>query len=137
MLLCAVSQEIAEALGSLSSDSSEEEVLTTRVVRRRVIIQVGGTPGSWAKSLATFKEISRGRGPSDRFRDRLSVSDGLLWLQADSLPELPPQSVTEEAYTDQHGNLVVKKVRGRPEESRRWESRPFRASVVSTRSHGR
>lgn len=38
--LCAVSQEIAEELGFLSSDSSEEEVLTTRVVRRRVIIQV-------------------------------------------------------------------------------------------------
>lgn len=45
VLVCAVSQEIAEALGSLSSDSSEEEVLTTRVVRRRVIIQVGGAPG--------------------------------------------------------------------------------------------
>lgn len=38
--MCAVSQEIAEELGFLSSDSSEEEVLTTRVVRRRVIIQV-------------------------------------------------------------------------------------------------
>lgn len=38
--LCALSQEIAEELGVLSSDSSEEEVLTTRVVRRRVIIQV-------------------------------------------------------------------------------------------------
>lgn len=38
--LCAVSQEIAEELGFMSSDSSEEEVLTTRVVRRRVIIQV-------------------------------------------------------------------------------------------------
>lgn len=35
----AVHQEIAEELGMLS-DSSEEEVLTTRVVRRRVIIQV-------------------------------------------------------------------------------------------------
>lgn len=33
-------QEIAEELGMLSSDSSEEDVLTTRVVRRRVIIQV-------------------------------------------------------------------------------------------------
>lgn len=38
--LCAVSQEIAEELGVLSSDSSEEEVLTTRVVRRRILIQV-------------------------------------------------------------------------------------------------
>ncbi|TWW63725.1 Ankyrin-2 [Takifugu flavidus] len=61
-------REIAEELGALSSDSSEEEVLTTRVVRRRVIIQ------------------------------------------ADNLPDLPPQTVTEEKYTDEHGNMVVKKI---------------------------
>ncbi|XP_078132358.1 ankyrin-2b [Sander vitreus] len=61
-------QEIAEELGVLSSDSSEEEVLTTRVVRRRVIIQ------------------------------------------ADDLPDIPPQTVTEEKYTDEHGNMVVKKI---------------------------
>uniref|UniRef100_A0A4W6E9F5 Ankyrin 2 n=1 Tax=Lates calcarifer TaxID=8187 RepID=A0A4W6E9F5_LATCA len=66
--LCAVSQEIAEELGMLSSDSSEEEVLTTRVVRRRVIIQ------------------------------------------ADNLPDIPPQTVTEEKYIDEHGNMVVKKI---------------------------
>ncbi|XP_075890000.1 ankyrin-2b isoform X4 [Nelusetta ayraudi] len=61
-------QEIAEELGFLSSDSSEEEVLTTRVVRRRVIIQ------------------------------------------ADNLPDIPSQTVTEEKYTDEHGNMVVKKI---------------------------
>ncbi|XP_064199732.1 ankyrin-2b isoform X28 [Anguilla rostrata] len=60
-------REIAEELGLLS-DSSEEEVLTTRVVRRRVIIQ------------------------------------------ADEMPEIPPQTVTEEQYTDEHGNMVVKKI---------------------------
>uniref|UniRef100_A0A8C4HNB3 Ankyrin-2 n=1 Tax=Dicentrarchus labrax TaxID=13489 RepID=A0A8C4HNB3_DICLA len=60
--------EIAEELGLLSSDSSEEEVLTTRVVRRRVIIQ------------------------------------------ADNLPDIPSQTVTEEKYTDEHGNMVVKKI---------------------------
>ncbi|XP_028329956.1 ankyrin-2b isoform X27 [Gouania willdenowi] len=60
--------EIAEELGMLSSDSSEEEVLTTRVVRRRVIIQ------------------------------------------ADTLPDIPPQTVTEEKYTDEHGNMVIKKI---------------------------
>ncbi|TNN42946.1 Ankyrin-2 [Liparis tanakae] len=63
--LCALSQEIAEELGLQSSDSSEEEVLTTRVVRRRVIIQ------------------------------------------ADNLPEIPAHSVTEEKYTDEHGNMVI------------------------------
>ncbi|XP_029942721.1 ankyrin-2b isoform X2 [Salarias fasciatus] len=61
-------QEICEELGALSSDSSEEEVLTTRVVRRRVIIQ------------------------------------------ADTLPDIPAQTVTEEKYTDEHGNMVVKKI---------------------------
>ncbi|XP_049424756.1 ankyrin-2b isoform X1 [Epinephelus fuscoguttatus] len=61
-------REIAEELGCLSTDSSEEEVLTTRVVRRRVIIQ------------------------------------------ADNLPDMPPQTVTEEKYTDEHGNMVVKKI---------------------------
>ncbi|XP_064881615.1 ankyrin-2b isoform X2 [Oncorhynchus nerka] len=61
-------REINEELGLLSSDSSEEEVLTTRVVRRRVIIQ------------------------------------------ADDLPDIPPQTVTEEQYMDEHGNLVVKKI---------------------------
>ncbi|XP_029382689.1 ankyrin-2b isoform X2 [Echeneis naucrates] len=60
-------REIAEELGMLS-DSSEEEVLTTRVVRRRVIIQ------------------------------------------ADDLPDIPPQTVTEEKYTDEHGNMVIKKI---------------------------
>ncbi|XP_062418021.1 ankyrin-2b isoform X4 [Pungitius pungitius] len=61
-------QEIAEELGLLSSDSSEEEVLTTRVVRRRVIIQ------------------------------------------ADTLPDIQPHTVTEEKYKDEHGNTVVKKI---------------------------
>ncbi|XP_034021130.1 ankyrin-2-like isoform X7 [Thalassophryne amazonica] len=61
-------QEIEEELGPLSSDSSEEEVLTTRVVQRRVIIQ------------------------------------------ADHLPDIPPQMITEEKYTDEHGNMVVKKI---------------------------
>ncbi|CAI5682349.1 unnamed protein product [Oreochromis niloticus] len=61
-------QEIAEELGMLSSDSSEEDVLTTRVVRRRVIIQ------------------------------------------ADNLPDIPLQTLTEEKYTDEDGNMVVKKV---------------------------
>ncbi|XP_077061208.1 ankyrin-2 isoform X1 [Siphateles boraxobius] len=60
-------EEINDALGVLS-DSSDEDVLTTRVVRRRVIIQ------------------------------------------GDDVPDIPPQSVTEEQYTDAQGNLVVKKV---------------------------
>ncbi|XP_058637260.1 ankyrin-2b isoform X17 [Onychostoma macrolepis] len=60
-------REIAEELGLLS-DSSEEEVLTTRVVRRRVVIQ------------------------------------------GDEMPDIPPQTVTEEKYTDEYGNMVVKKI---------------------------
>nr|XP_029530615.1 ankyrin-2 isoform X4 [Oncorhynchus nerka] len=30
--------------------------------------------------------------------------------QADDLPDIPPQTVTEEQYMDEHGNLVVKKI---------------------------
>ncbi|XP_051785710.1 ankyrin-2 isoform X17 [Erpetoichthys calabaricus] len=61
-------QEIAEELGELEDSSDEEEVLTTRVIRRRVIIQ------------------------------------------GDEMPDIPPESVTEEQYTDEHGHIVVKKV---------------------------
>ncbi|GAA6106242.1 ankyrin-2b isoform X1 [Tachysurus ichikawai] len=60
-------REIAAEL-DLLSDSSEEEVLTTRVVRRRVIIQ------------------------------------------GDELPDISPYKVTEEQYTDEHGNIVTKKI---------------------------
>ncbi|XP_029310380.1 ankyrin-2b isoform X3 [Cottoperca gobio] len=30
--------------------------------------------------------------------------------QADNLPDIPPQTITEEKYTDDHGNMVVKKI---------------------------
>ncbi|KAM6401696.1 ankyrin-2 isoform 9-T9 [Pluvialis apricaria] len=61
-------KELAEELGGLETSSDEDEMVTTRVVRRRVIIQ------------------------------------------ADSMPEMPPETVTEEQYTDEHGHTVVKKV---------------------------
>ncbi|XP_067414758.1 ankyrin-2 isoform X5 [Emydura macquarii macquarii] len=61
-------KELAEELGELETSSDEEEMVTTRVVRRRVIIQ------------------------------------------ADDMPEIPPETVTEEQYTDEHGHTVVKKV---------------------------
>ncbi|XP_064005867.1 ankyrin-2 isoform X12 [Pogoniulus pusillus] len=61
-------KELAEELGVLTLSSDEDEMVTTRVIRRRVIIQ------------------------------------------ADSMPEIPPETVTEEQYTDEHGHTVVKKV---------------------------
>ncbi|XP_051473924.1 ankyrin-2 isoform X8 [Apus apus] len=61
-------KELAEELGGLEISSDEDEMVTTRVIRRRVIIQ------------------------------------------ADSMPEMPPETVTEEQYTDEHGHVVVKKV---------------------------
>ncbi|XP_066852976.1 ankyrin-2 isoform X6 [Anser cygnoides] len=61
-------KELAEELGELETSSDEDEMVTTRVIRRRVIIQ------------------------------------------ADSMPEMPPETVTEEQYTDEHGQTVVKKV---------------------------
>ncbi|KAM9143158.1 ankyrin-2 [Pangshura tecta] len=61
-------KELAEELGELETSSDEEEMVTTRVIRRRVIIQ------------------------------------------ADDMPEIPPETITEEQYTDEHGHTVVKKV---------------------------
>ncbi|KAM9390986.1 uncharacterized protein ACWYII_034226, partial [Salvelinus alpinus] len=58
-------REVAVEVGEMTSD--EEEFLTPRVVRRRVIIQ------------------------------------------QDEMPDIPPQTVTEEQYTDQHGHTVVRK----------------------------
>ncbi|KAK9540143.1 hypothetical protein VZT92_002612 [Zoarces viviparus] len=60
-------KDIVAELGSIS-ESSDDEFLTTRIVRRRVVIQ------------------------------------------ADEMPDLPPQSVTEEKYKDENGHIVVKKV---------------------------
>lgn len=64
----AFEKELTEGLGELEASSDEEAMVTTRVVRRRVIIQ------------------------------------------GDDMPELPPESVTEEEYVDEHGHTVVKKV---------------------------
>ncbi|XP_040822521.1 ankyrin-2 isoform X2 [Ochotona curzoniae] len=61
-------KELTEELGELEVSSDEEATITTRVVRRRVIIQ------------------------------------------GDDMPDLPPESVTEEEYIDEHGHTVVKKV---------------------------
>nr|XP_033480143.1 ankyrin-2 isoform X6 [Epinephelus lanceolatus] len=62
-----LTREINAELGSMS-ESSDDEFLTTRIVRRRVVIQ------------------------------------------ADDMPDLPTQSVTEEKYKDENGHIVVKKV---------------------------
>ncbi|XP_069097765.1 ankyrin-2 isoform X3 [Pleurodeles waltl] len=61
-------KELAEELGGLENGSDEEELVTTRVVRRRVIIQAG------------------------------------------NMSDIPPETVTEEQYTDENGCTVVKKI---------------------------
>ncbi|XP_059961157.1 ankyrin-2 isoform X8 [Mesoplodon densirostris] len=64
----AFQKELTEELGELEASSDEEAMLTTRVVRRRVIIQ------------------------------------------GDDMPDIPPETVTEEEYIDEQGHTVVKKV---------------------------
>ncbi|XP_045140161.1 ankyrin-2 isoform X2 [Echinops telfairi] len=64
----AFQKELTEHLGELEASSDEEATVTTRVVRRRVIIQ------------------------------------------GDDMPDIPPETVTEEEYTDEHGHTVVRKV---------------------------
>ncbi|KAM4812033.1 ankyrin-2 isoform X6 [Urocitellus parryii] len=61
-------KELTEELGELEASSDEEAMVTTRVVRRRVIIQ------------------------------------------GDDMPDIPPETVTEEEYIDEQGHTVVKKV---------------------------
>ncbi|XP_034527210.1 ankyrin-2 isoform X8 [Ailuropoda melanoleuca] len=61
-------KELTEELGELEASSDEEAMVTTRVVRRRVIIQ------------------------------------------GDAMPDIPPETVTEEEYVDEHGHTVVRKV---------------------------
>ncbi|XP_061762519.1 ankyrin-2-like isoform X10 [Nerophis ophidion] len=62
-----LTREINAELSSMS-ESSDDELLSTRIVRRRVVIQ------------------------------------------ADEMPDLPTQSVTEEKYKDENGHIVVRKV---------------------------
>ncbi|XP_045393458.1 ankyrin-2 isoform X5 [Lemur catta] len=64
----AFEKELTEELGELEGSSDEEAMVTTRVVRRRVIIQ------------------------------------------GDDMPDIPPETVTEEEYTDEQGHTVVKKI---------------------------
>nr|XP_031323014.1 ankyrin-2 isoform X8 [Camelus dromedarius] len=64
----AFQKELTEELGELEASSDEEAMLTTRVVRRRVIIQ------------------------------------------GEDMPDITPESVTEEEYVDERGHTVVKKV---------------------------
>ncbi|KAG8519420.1 Ankyrin-2 [Galemys pyrenaicus] len=61
-------QELTQELGELEVSSDEEAMVTTRVVRRRVIIQ------------------------------------------GDDMPDIPPETVTEEEYVDEQGHTVIKKV---------------------------
>ncbi|KAI1887928.1 hypothetical protein AGOR_G00195530 [Albula goreensis] len=81
-------REISEALGSLS-ESSEEEVLTTRIVRRRVMFQVQA--GGSEAICSMYIPFS-------------------LPEQAEDIPDMPAHSVTQEQYVDKHGHMVVKKV---------------------------
>ncbi|XP_054419679.1 ankyrin-2 isoform X2 [Pteronotus mesoamericanus] len=64
----AFQEELAAELGELEASSDEEATVTTRVVRRRVIIQ------------------------------------------GDDVPDVPPETATEQEYVDEQGRTVVRKV---------------------------
>ncbi|KAG8454047.1 hypothetical protein GDO86_000617 [Hymenochirus boettgeri] len=52
--------------------------------------------------------------PSDDQPDKAEMSSKYRSLEsfekADNMPDIPPETVTEEQYTDEHGHIVVKKV---------------------------
>lgn len=54
-----------------------------------------------------------GSSLSDLHHLLLEILDSMCFVfsQADNFPDIPSQTVTEEKYTDEHGNMVVKKVR--------------------------
>ncbi|KAF6092179.1 ankyrin 2 [Phyllostomus discolor] len=64
----AFQKELTAELGELEVSSDDEATVTTRVIRRRVIIQ------------------------------------------GDDMPEVPPETVTEQEYVDENGHTVVRKV---------------------------
>uniref|UniRef100_A0A665UFZ4 Ankyrin 2 n=1 Tax=Echeneis naucrates TaxID=173247 RepID=A0A665UFZ4_ECHNA len=55
-----------------------------------------------SSSLSSLHNTT-GRGETE------PTATGLLRI-ADDLPDIPPQTVTEEKYTDEHGNMVIKKI---------------------------
>ena len=55
-------------------------------------------------------------------------------LQADELPDIPPQTVTEEQYTDEHGNMVVKKVKPHTMYTHVFQSRVLKLQYNSSTS---
>ncbi|KAK1175009.1 ankyrin-2-like isoform X6 [Acipenser oxyrinchus oxyrinchus] len=55
-----------------------------------------------AAPSAPLKEETQSMSLADYMRDQAK--------QADDMPDFPPESVTEEQYTDEHGHVVVKKV---------------------------
>uniref|UniRef100_A0AAQ5ZNV0 Ankyrin 2 n=1 Tax=Amphiprion ocellaris TaxID=80972 RepID=A0AAQ5ZNV0_AMPOC len=61
-----------------------------------------------SSSLSSLHETT-GRSETDFTATELTAPC-FVFLQADNLPDIPPQTVTEEKYTDEHGNMVVKKI---------------------------
>ncbi|XP_054845596.1 ankyrin-2 [Eublepharis macularius] len=47
---------------------------------------------------------------TDEHPEQLERYEEELLEKADDMPEMPPEAVTEEQYTDEHGHIVVKKV---------------------------
>ncbi|MEQ2202468.1 hypothetical protein XENOCAPTIV_001972 [Xenoophorus captivus] len=68
-------------------------------------------------------------------RDQAGYYDDDDFLgMADILPDIPPQTVTEEKYTDEHGNMVVKKVRNQRHQNIQTLtiSKPFALGATTT-----
>ncbi|OXB62723.1 hypothetical protein ASZ78_010790 [Callipepla squamata] len=107
-------RELDKELGESQGLADDEECLSTRVVRRRVLVKVMGR--------------EQCRGVHSRERDRAGAVRELepwaacwrallpsemlflLSLQGNEVLHLPGEHVTEEQFTDEQGNIITKKV---------------------------
>ncbi|XP_061107009.1 ankyrin-2b isoform X4 [Conger conger] len=78
------------------SDLSVTEILRhTQKEKREADLQTHASPGA-------SKTVSEKAGAA-----KVPVGS---WKHGDDMPEILPETVTEEQYTDEHGNMVVKKI---------------------------
>ncbi|RVE60131.1 hypothetical protein OJAV_G00177840 [Oryzias javanicus] len=56
------------------------------------------------------KDLESTQSLQEIYKGEKDLAHSGIYRQGDHLPDIPPQTVTEEKYTDEHGNMVVKKI---------------------------
>lgn len=122
-------RELDKELGESPGLADDEEALSARVVRRRVLLKVtsgelraapGRTPRKAVKGQGRAGHGAEGymSGVLSYLQKNLPSPPShalmsLLFLQGNEALHLPGEQVTEEQFTDDQGNIITKKVSGR------------------------